>query len=41
MDHDTFINQLVEVYDKRGANEAYAIMRALENNQPSNYHPQL
>lgn len=38
MDHDTFINQLVEVYDRRGANEAYAVMRALENNQPSNYH---
>lgn len=37
LDEDTVINELLEVYDKRGANEAYAIMKALENNKPNNY----
>ena len=32
------INELVEVYDKRGSNEAYKVMKALENNKPDNYH---
>ena len=32
------INELIEVYDKRGSNEAYKIMKALENNRPDNYH---
>ncbi len=38
IDKETFYNELSDIYDKRGSNEAYAIMRALENNQPSNYH---
>lgn len=38
LDKDSVINDLIEVYDKRGSNEAYAVMRALENNAPSNYH---
>ena len=38
LDEETLINELVQVYDKRGANEAYSVMRALENNCPSNYH---
>ena len=37
MDKDTFINDLLEIYDKRGASEAYSIIHALENNCPSNY----
>ena len=38
LDEEEVINELVEVYDKRGAGEAYAVMHALENNRPSNYH---
>jgi hypothetical protein len=38
LDKDSVINDLVEVYDRRGANEAYAVMHALENNAPVNYH---
>ena len=34
---ETVINELIEVYDKRGSNEAYAVMKALENNRPDNY----
>ncbi len=34
---DKVINDLVYVYEKRGATEAYAVMRALENNCPKNY----
>ena len=37
MDKDTVINDLLLVYDKRGANEAYSIIHALENNCPNNY----
>lgn len=35
---ETAINELVEVYDRRGPNEAYKVMKALENNKPNNYH---
>ena len=38
LDEETVMNELIEVYDKRGPNEAYAIMHALENNRPDNYH---
>ncbi len=38
LDKDTVINDLLEIYDKRGSNEAYAVMHSLENNAPSNYH---
>lgn len=38
LDKETVMNDLLEVYDKRGSNEAYAIMKALENNAPSNYN---
>ena len=38
LDKDTVINDLLEIYDRRGSNEAYAVMHALENNAPSNYH---
>ena len=38
IDADTFEKQLLEIYDKRGPNEAYSIIHALEHNQPSNYH---
>lgn len=37
LDEETVINDLLEVYDKRGPSEAYAIMHALENNRPNNY----
>ena len=37
LDNDTVINDLLNIYDKKGANEAYAIMHALENNRPDNY----
>ena len=29
--------ELLYIYDNRGANEAYSVMRALVNNEPSNY----
>ena len=38
LNKETIINDLVEVYDKRGSNEAYAVMHAIENNAPANYH---
>ncbi len=38
LNKDTVINDLLYVYDKRGSREAYAIMRALENNAPANYN---
>ena len=38
LDKNTVITELVEIYDKRGASEAYSIMKALENNCPSNFH---
>lgn len=38
LDNDAFTNELLEIYDKRGPSEAYAIIHALENNQPKNYH---
>ena len=38
LDQETIINDLIYVYEKRGPTEAYAVMRALENNCPSNYH---
>lgn len=34
---ETVINELLEIYDKRGSNEAYKVMKALENNRPDNY----
>ena len=37
LDSETIINDLIYIYDKRGSKEAYAIMRALENNYPQNY----
>lgn len=37
LDKDSIINDLIYVYDKRGATEAYAVMNALENNSPNNY----
>ena len=38
LDKETVINDLLYVFDKRGSSEAYAIMRALNNNAPLNYH---
>ena len=38
LDQETIVNDLLYVYDKRGSTEAYAIIRALENNAPQNYH---
>ena len=38
LDKETIINDLIYVYDNRGATEAYAVMNALEKNAPSNYH---
>lgn len=35
---ETVIKELLEVYDKRGPNEAYKLIKALENNKPDNYH---
>ncbi len=37
LDKDTVINDLLDIYDKRGSNEAYSILHALENNAPDNY----
>ena len=38
LDKETVINDLIYIYDKRGATEAYAVMNALEKNCPNNYH---
>lgn len=37
LDKETIERELLYIYDKRGANEAYSVMRALANNCPSNY----
>lgn len=37
LDENTVITELLEVYDKRGASEAYSIIHAIEYNCPSNY----
>lgn len=38
LDEDTLINELLNIYDRRGASEAYAIIHAIEYNCPRNYH---
>ena len=37
LDRESVINDLIYTYDNRGSKEAYAIMKALENNCPENY----
>ena len=37
LNKETIINDLSYIYEKRGSSEAYAIIRALENNPPDNY----
>lgn len=38
LDRETVINDLIYIYDKRGAAEAYNVMNALVKNKPDNYH---
>lgn len=35
---EQIVNDLIYVYEKRGSTEAYAVMRAVTNNSPRNYH---
>ena len=37
LDEETVERELLYIYEKRGASEAYAVMHALNNNAPANY----